>query len=110
MKTRIYVPISDTSGDSCVNACTLLVDGLHGVTRVADGHAGHVREARAPAAAAAAVQEALRGAGAAVRFEQMKQVLLASAPSPEAADAADAAISDEYALVAAPLVRTGWWL
>ena len=34
-----------------------------------DGHAGHVREARAPAAAAAAVQEALRGAGAAVRFE-----------------------------------------
>jgi hypothetical protein len=35
-----------------------------------------------------------------VRFEQMKQVLLASAPSPEAADAADAAISDEYALVA----------
>jgi hypothetical protein len=77
---------------------------------VVDGHAGHVREARAPAVAAAAVQEALRGAGAAVRFEQMKQVLLASASSPEAADAADAAIGNQYALVAAPLVRTGWWL
>ena len=42
----IYVPISDTSGDSCVNACTLLVEddgGAVNFTLIASSRSGRFK-------------------------------------------------------------------